>query len=69
MTVNKPASVGHIWWDEHGVTGWRKDEDGYVTQIYRHSDGRIIPLLSVGKNDDGGLAIIVPLKTPKEVLP
>ncbi len=52
-----PAPVGHIFWDRAKITGWRKDEGGGMTQVFRKRDGEIIDIWSIGRDDDNGLVV------------
>ncbi len=52
-----PAPVGHIFWGELKITGWRKDPNGVLTMVYKRYDGEIVDLWSMGTDDDGELVI------------
>ncbi len=55
--MSKSAPVGHISWDRAGITGWRKEEGGRITQVHRLRSGEIVDLWSIDTDDDGELVI------------
>ncbi len=55
--MSEPAVVGQIFWDKAERYGWRTDEGGWMTNVFRLRSGEIIEIYTMGTDENGGVVI------------